>query len=135
MKVIEHITRTKKTLFSFEILPPIFKGSIEIVFDTLDPLMEFRPPFIHVTYHRNECFRKSRQGTLGTCAAVTKKYNVETVPHLLSSVFYNNNIEDPFMNLQFLGIENLFYLRGDYIKCEKVGKKKIICPGFTEAST
>ena len=125
MKVIEHITRTKKTLVSFEILPPIFKGSIEIVFDTLDPLMEFRPPFIHMTYHHSECFRKSRQGTIGSCAFVTKKYNVETVPHLLTSVFYNNNIEDTFMNFQFLGIENLFYLRGDSINCEKVGKKKL----------
>lgn len=129
MKVIEHITITKKTLFSFEILPTIRGGSIEIVFDTLDPLMEFRPPFIHVTYHR--CELKSRQGTIGSCAAVTKKYNVETVPHLLSSVFDNNNIEDTFMNLQFMGIENLFFLRGDSIKCEK---KKIICTGFTEAS-
>jgi methylenetetrahydrofolate reductase (NADPH) len=113
MKVIEHIPITKKTLFSFEILPPIRGGSIEIVFDTLDSLMEFSPPFIHVTYHRYEL---SRQGTIGSCVAVTKKYNVETVPHLLSSVFDNN--EDTFMNLQFLGIENLFLLRGDSIKCE-----------------
>ena len=53
MKVTEYINNAKgNTLVSFEILPPLKGGSIKEIFNVLDKLMEFNPPFIDVTYHR-----------------------------------------------------------------------------------
>jgi len=55
MKVTEHIQNANgKPLFSFEILPPLKGQNIQSIFDSIDPLMEFSPPFIDVTYHREE---------------------------------------------------------------------------------
>ena len=95
MKVTEHIKNATKTLFSFEILPPLKGTSIQSIYDSLDPLMEFNPPFIDVTYHREEYVYKKREngllerhsvrkrpGTVGICAAIMNKYNVDTVPHI-----------------------------------------------------
>ena len=47
MKVTEHIKQAKgKTLFSFEVIPPQKGSSIQELYDNIDPLMEFKPPFI-----------------------------------------------------------------------------------------
>ena len=55
MKVTEHIENAKgKTLFSFEIIPPQKGKSIQELYDNIDPLMEFNPPFIDVTTSREE---------------------------------------------------------------------------------
>ena len=55
MKVTEHIKKAKgKTQFTFEILPPVKGHNIKSIFENIDPLMEFKPPFIDVTYHREE---------------------------------------------------------------------------------
>ena len=96
MKVTEHIKNATKTLFSFEILPPLKGTSIQSIYHSLDPLMEFNPPFIDVTYHREEYVYKKREngllerhsvrkrpGTVGICAAIMNKYNVDTVPHII----------------------------------------------------
>ncbi|XOD68623.1 MAG: methylenetetrahydrofolate reductase [NAD(P)H] [Flavobacteriales bacterium AspAUS03] len=132
MKVTEHIARAKKTLFSFEILPPLRGQGIEGVFNTLDPLMEFNPPFIDVTYHREEFVyidrgdrllqKKTisrRPGTVGICAAIMNKYGVDAVPHLLCGGFDKQMTEDALIDLHFLGIDNVLLLRGDPIKSEK----------------
>jgi methylenetetrahydrofolate reductase (NADPH) len=94
MKVTEHIQTAKgKTLFSFEILPPLKGQNIQTIFDSIDPLMEFKPPFIDVTYHREEYDYKElangllekrivrkRPGTVGICAAIQNKYEVDAIP-------------------------------------------------------
>ena len=66
MKVTEHIQNANgKTLFSFEILPPLKGQNIQTIFDNIDPLMEFNPPFIDVTYHREEYeFKELSNGLL-----------------------------------------------------------------------
>jgi methylenetetrahydrofolate reductase (NADPH) len=132
MKVTEHIAAANgKTLISFEILPPIKGGSIQSIFDTLDPLMEFKPPFIDVTYHREEFLYKKRQsgyyektairkrpGTVGICAAIMNRYSVDAVPHLICGGFSIEETEDALIDLSFLGINNVLALRGDARKFE-----------------
>lgn len=134
MKVIEHINRAKEkneTLISFEILPPLKGKGIEGLYDHLDPLMEFKPAYINVTYHRSEhAFRKNpdgsfkkviirkRPGTESICAAIMNKYNVDTVPHLICGGFSITETEDALINLQYLGIDNVLVLRGDAAKNE-----------------
>ena len=131
MKVTEHIKTAKKTLFSFEILPPLKGTSIQSIYDSLDPLMEFSPPFIDVTYHREEYVYKKRKdgllerrsvrkrpGTVGICAAIMNKYNVDTVPHIICGGFNQEETENALIDLDFLGVDNVLALRGDPIKNE-----------------
>ncbi len=131
MKVTEHIKNAKQTLFSFEILPPLKGTSIQSIYASLDPLMEFNPPFIDVTYHREEYVYKQRTdgllerksvrkrpGTVGICAAIMNKYNVDTVPHIICGGFSQEETENALIDLDFLGIDNVLLLRGDPIKHE-----------------
>ncbi|WP_185872901.1 methylenetetrahydrofolate reductase [NAD(P)H] [Blattabacterium cuenoti] len=133
MKVTDHINYTKKTLFSFEILPPLRGHDIKDIFYTLDPLMEFNPPFIDVTYHRAECVyietdngllqRKSiskRPGTVGICSAIMNRYGIDAVPHLICGGFNKQMTENALIDLNFLGIDNVLVLRGDPLKYENV---------------
>ncbi|NOT37402.1 MAG: methylenetetrahydrofolate reductase [NAD(P)H] [Saprospiraceae bacterium] len=127
MKVTECFEQNKgKTLISFEVLPPLKGGSIDILFDQLDPLMEFKPPFIDVTYHREEFIYKQkdsgyfekvairkRPGTVGICAAIINKYKVEAVPHLICGGFSKEETENALIDLHFLQITNVLALRGD----------------------
>ncbi|MBP9097806.1 MAG: methylenetetrahydrofolate reductase [NAD(P)H] [Ferruginibacter sp.] len=131
MKVIDHIKQAKNTLLSFEILPPLKGKGIQSLYQHLDPLMEFKPSFINVTYHRSEhVFKKKadgtfekvvvrkRPGTESICAAIMNKYNVDTVPHLICGGFGVNETEDALINLNYLGIDNVLVLRGDAAKNE-----------------
>jgi methylenetetrahydrofolate reductase (NADPH) len=131
MKVIEHLENANDTLFSFEILPPLKGKSIQSIYDGIDPLMEFKPKFINVTYHREEFLYKEREngllekiairkrpGTVGICAAIMNKYNVDAVPHLICGGFSREETENALIDLQFLGIDNVLALRGDSIKTE-----------------
>jgi methylenetetrahydrofolate reductase (NADPH) len=132
MKVTEHITRANgKTQFSFEILPPLKGQNITSIFDNIDPLMEFKPPFIDVTYHREEYVYKElengllqkqvvrkRPGTVGICAAIQNKYNVDAIPHILCGGFSKEDTENFLIDLGFLGIDNVMALRGDAVKSE-----------------
>ena len=126
MKVTEHIKAADKTLISFEILPPLKGKGIEAIYKHLDPLMEFNPAFINVTYHRRETmFKKKpdgtfdkievrkRPGTVGICAALKSYYNVDTVAHLICGGFSRQETEDALIDLNFLGIDNVLVLRGD----------------------
>lgn len=127
MKVTEYFEKGKgNTLVSFEVLPPLKGGSMKSIFDTLDPLMEFKPPFIDVTYHREEYiytehksgfFEKvairKRPGTVGICAAIMHRYGVDAVPHLICGGFTKENTEDALIDLNFLNINNVLALRGD----------------------
>ncbi len=132
MKVTEHIEKANgRTLFSFEILPPLKGQNIQSIFDSIDPLMEFNPPFIDVTYHREEYeYRelpsgllekrivKKRPGTVGICAAIQNKYQVDAIPHILCGGFTREDTENFLIDLDFLGIENVLALRGDAVKSE-----------------
>ncbi|MFN3405778.1 MAG: methylenetetrahydrofolate reductase [NAD(P)H] [Cytophagaceae bacterium] len=131
MKVTEHIKNAKKTLFSFEILPPLKGQDINSLFDAIEPLMEFKPPFIDVTYHREEFVFKKREngllekrtirkrpGTVGICAAIMNRYKVDAVPHIICGGFSKEETENALIDLNFLGIDNVLALRGDHIKSE-----------------
>ena len=132
MKVTEHIQKSAgKTLFSFEILPPLKGQNIQTIFDNIDPLMEFNPPFIDVTYHREEYEFKElpngllekrivrkRPGTVGICAAIQNKYKVDAIPHVLCGGFDKEDTENFLIDMGFLGIDNVVALRGDAVKSE-----------------
>lgn len=131
MKVTEHIAKADRTLISFEILPPLKGDGIQAIYNVLDPLMEYKPPFINVTYHRSEyIFRKSneglfekvnirkRPGTVGICAAIMNRYPVDAVPHIICGGFKKEETEDALIDLDFLGIDNALVLRGDPTKNE-----------------
>ncbi|MBB5636507.1 methylenetetrahydrofolate reductase (NADPH) [Pedobacter cryoconitis] len=127
MKITDHITNAKgKTLFSFELLPPVKGKSITDIYAAIDPLMEFNPPFIDVTYHREDYIYKQhdngllekvsyrkRPGTVAICAAIMNKYKVDAVPHLICGGFTKEETENALIDLQFLGIDNVLVLRGD----------------------
>ncbi len=141
MKVTEHIKKANgKTLFSFEILPPLKGQHIQSIYENVDPLMEFSPSFIDVTYHREEYVYKElkngllekkitrkRPGTVGICASLQNKYKVDAVPHILCGGFTKEDTENFLIDLDFLEIDNVMALRGDpinsetYFKPEKEG--------------
>lgn len=129
MKVVDHIKNSKSTLFSFEILPPHAGESIQTLFNNIAPLMEFKPKFIDVTYHREEFILKKRTGglleqksirkrpgTVAICAALMHKFGVDTVPHIICGGFTREETEYALIDLNYLGIENVLALRGDSIK-------------------
>ena len=127
MKVTEYFEKSQgHTLVSFEVLPPLKGGSMKAIFDTLDPLMEFKPPFIDVTYHREEfIYRKrssgyfekvairKRPGTVGICASIMHRYGVDAVPHLICGGFTKEETENALIDLNFLNVKNVLALRGD----------------------
>ena len=132
MQVIEHLAQAKDTLVSFEVLPPLKGRTISYIYEHLDPLMEFKPSWINVTYHRSETIvRKNaagidekvdvrkRPGTVGICAAIMNHYNVDAVPHIICGGFSKRETEDALIDLQFLGIDNVLVLRGDAEKGQK----------------
>lgn len=132
MKIVDHIKNSDKTLFSLEIIPPKKGDSIRNLFDQIDPLMEFKPPFIDVTYHREEYVYKERgngllekrsikkrPGTVGICAAIQNHYQIDAVPHIICGGFSKEETENALIDLNFLGIDNVLALRGDSIKSER----------------
>lgn len=133
MKVTEHIAKAKNTLFSLEVLPPQKGKTIDDLLSVIEPLMEFKPPFVDVTYHREEIIYKKRPdglieevplrkrpGTVGICAAIKGRFNVDAVPHLICHGFTPEETEDALFTLHYLGINNLLLLQGDNDK----GKSK-----------
>jgi methylenetetrahydrofolate reductase (NADPH) len=132
MKITEHILAAKgKTLFSFEIVPPIKGGNIQELYDNIDPLMEYKPPFIDVTTSREEFvyiqkeglldkkLTRMRPGTVGICASIKHKYGVDTVPHILCGGFSKEETEYLLIDCQYLGIENVMALRGDAMAAQR----------------
>ncbi|MCW5899596.1 MAG: methylenetetrahydrofolate reductase [NAD(P)H] [Flavobacteriales bacterium] len=131
MKVIDHLRAAQGTLLSFEILPPLKGKDIRSIYAGIDPLLEFKPSFINVTYHREEVIYKERghgllqkvrlrkrPGTIGICATIKTKYDIDTVPHLICGGFSREETEDALIELNFLGIDNVLALRGDAVKNE-----------------
>lgn len=132
MKVTDHIKKAQgKTLFSFEIIPPVKGRNIKELYDNIDPLMEFSPPFIDVTTSREEYvyidrnglldkkLTRMRPGTVGICASIKHKYDVDTIPHVLCGGFTKEETEYLLVDCHYLGIDNIMALRGDAMKEEK----------------
>ncbi len=132
MKVTDYLANTKGPIISLEVLPPPKGKSIESIYKMLDPLMEFSPAFVNVTYHRAEqVFKKrpdgsyvnveirKRPGTVGICAAIMNKYKVEAIPHLICGGFSKEETENALIDLNFLGVQNVLALRGDAAAQEK----------------
>lgn len=132
MKVTEHLQKANgKTLFSIEILPPLKGASITEIYNAIEPLRDFNPSFIDVTYHREEYVykkrpngllekvpMKKRPGTVGICAAIMNKFKIDAVPHIICGGFSKEETENALIDLSFLGIDNVLILRGDAIKSE-----------------
>ena len=132
MKVTEHIKNANgKTLFSFEIIPPQKGQNIQDLYNNVDPLMEFNPPFIDVTTSREEFvyiekenglleqkMTRMRPGTVGICAALKYKYNVDAIPHVLCGGFTKEETEYVLVDCHYLGLDNIMALRGDAMKHE-----------------
>lgn len=132
MKVTDHLKNASgRALFTIEILPPLKGENIRNLFDNIDPLMEFKPPFIDVTYHREEYVYKKKEGglldkistrkrpgTVGICAAIQNNYKVDTVPHIICGGFSKEETENALIDLHFLGVDNVLVLQGDAIKTE-----------------
>lgn len=138
MKVTEYIEQAAgKTLFSLEIIPPLKGQNIVELFDAIEPLMAFKPPFIDVTYHREEVIEKKhdsglvqkvpvrrRPGTVGICARVMERFRVDAVPHVICGGFTQDETEDFLYDLHYLGIQNVLVLRGDPEKSAGVFRAK-----------
>ena len=134
MKVVDLLKNTDKTLFSFELLPPLRGGNIESVYRIIDPLIEFNPININITYHQQEVVYKKlsngllqkktvrkRPGTVAISAAIKYRYpQLEVVPHLICGGFTKSETEYALIDLHFLGIENLLVLRGDPPKSQRL---------------
>jgi methylenetetrahydrofolate reductase (NADPH) len=120
MKVTEHLSTAGSPIISLEILPPTKGRGIDSIFDHLDPLMEFKPAFVNVTYHRAEQVLKKRPdgsfeqieirkrpGTVSICAALMNRYKIEAIPHLICGGFTKEETENALIDLNFLGVKNV----------------------------
>lgn len=125
MKVIEHLANAKEPFISFEIIPPKRGGDIHGLLQTIDEIAKYKPPFIDITSHGAEVIYeetqfeikkkviRKRPGTLGICALIQNKYNIDAVPHILCQNFTREETEDFLIELNYLGIENVLAIRGD----------------------
>jgi methylenetetrahydrofolate reductase (NADPH) len=125
MKVIEHLTKTKNPLISFELIPPKRGGDMKSLLSVIDDISKFKPPFIDITSHAAEVVyeetsggikkivKRKRPGTLGICALIQNKYNIDAVPHILTKGFTREETEDFLIELNYLGIQNVLAIRGD----------------------
>jgi methylenetetrahydrofolate reductase (NADPH) len=125
MKVIEHLNKAKNPLISFEIIPPKRGGDIKGLLSVIDDVVSYKPPFIDITSHAAEIIyeetnegikkkiKRKRPGTLGICALIQNKYNIDAVPHILCQGFTREETEDFLIELQYLGIDNVLAIRGD----------------------
>jgi methylenetetrahydrofolate reductase (NADH) len=125
MKVIEHLNKAKEPLISFELIPPKRGGDIKSILAVLDDITKYKPPFIDITSHSAEVIydetpngikkkiKRKRPGTLGICALIQNKYNIDAVPHVLTKGFTREETEDFLIEISYLGIENVLAVRGD----------------------
>ena len=129
MKIIDILNKAIEPLISYEIIPPLRGKSAAQVYNVIDELIEFRPPFIDVTSHAADAIyneqpdgsfkkqiQRKRPGSIGLCAAIKYRYQVEAVPHLLCRGFNRQESEDALIELNYLGIDNVLAVSGDAIK-------------------
>lgn len=131
MKVTEHLERAKSPLISFEIIPPLRGGNIRDLLTLIEDLVKHKPPFIDITSHAAEVIyeetpqgierrvKRKRPGTLGVCALIQNKYDIDAVPHVLCEGFSRQETEDFLIELRYLGIDNVLAIRGDKSRYKK----------------
>ena len=130
--LIQGAVASRTTRFAFELLPPLKGDGTRSVFGAIDPLMDFNPAYINVTFHREALkedirpdgsrewhIMRRRPGTVGISAAIRRKYDVEVVPHLICGGWSKYDIEDSLIDMDFLGLHNVLALRGDKSQNEK----------------
>ncbi len=133
MKVIDIIQQSEKTVFSFELLPPLKGQKADKLYRTIDELIEFNPQYINITTHRDEVeFRelpggllekrvvRKRPGTVAIAAAIQNAYKIPVVPHVVCGGFSREETENMLLDLNFLGINNVLALRGDGLKSQSI---------------
>ncbi|MDH3745337.1 MAG: methylenetetrahydrofolate reductase, partial [Acidobacteriota bacterium] len=125
MKVTEHLEKASRPLISFEIIPPLRGRHVKHLLALIDDLVVFEPPFIDITSHAaqlqyretadgiKQLVKRKRPGTLGVCALIQNKYNIDAVPHVLCLGFTREETEDFLIELKYLGIDNVLAIRGD----------------------
>lgn len=125
MKVLEHLNNNERPLISFELIPPKRGGDIKSLLGVIEEIIKYKPPFIDITSHSAEVvyeetsqgikkkIKRKRPGTLGICALIQHKYNIDAVPHILTKGFTREETEDFLIELNYLGIENVLAIRGD----------------------
>lgn len=127
MPSVAQILRNRQTTgFSIEVLPPLKGKGITRLFADLDKLTEHHPLFVNITTHHSEpvyqpaeggnlrkTFVRKRPGTVAVAAAIHNRYNIPTVPHIICRGFSPEETEYVLIDLDFLGISDLFLLRGD----------------------
>jgi len=125
MKVTEHLARAASPPISFEIIPPLRGGNIGSLMALVEDLVRFRPPFVDITSHAAEVVyeetatgiqrrvKRKRPGTLGVCALIQNKWQIDAVPHVLCQGFTREETEDFLIELRYLGIDNVLAVRGD----------------------
>ena len=134
MKVIDILNSKRRPFASFELVPPLKGSDASRLYQSLDPLMEFQPPFINITCHRDEIefvpngdgtFTRmtlaKRPGTVAIVAAIMRRYpELEIVPHVICGGSSCSRVESELLDLHFLGISNIMALRGDALPGQKV---------------
>ena len=138
MKVIDIINNSDKTVFSFELLPPLKGNDTSRIYKTIESLTDYDPKYINITTHRDELEFKElsngtivkrtirkRPGTVAIAAAIQHRYNIPVVPHILCGGFSKSETEHVLIDLNFLGIQNVLALRGDGVKNQHVFKPEV----------
>ncbi|HKJ42007.1 MAG TPA: methylenetetrahydrofolate reductase, partial [Sunxiuqinia sp.] len=133
MKVIDIINNSDKTVFSFELLPPLKGNDASTIYRTIESLLDYNPQYINITTHRDEVMFKEladgtiqkrtvrkRPGTVAIAAAIQHKYGIPVVPHILCGGFSKSETEHVLIDLNFMGIKNVLALRGDGLKSEHI---------------
>jgi methylenetetrahydrofolate reductase (NADPH) len=126
LSITKYIEQAKETLFSFELLPPLKGQNFDSIQQAIDPLVEFKPAFINITYHQQEVVYepldnglmkkhtvRKRPGTVGISAAIKYRYGIPVVPHIICGGFTREETENALIDLSFLGIKNVLVVRGD----------------------
>ncbi len=133
MKVIDIIKQAGKTVFSFELLPPLKGNDTTRINRTIESLLDYDPKYINITTHRDEIEYKEqsdgiirrkvvrkRPGTVAIAASIQHKYGIPVVPHILCGGFSKSETEHVLIDLNFMDIKNVLALRGDGLKGEAV---------------
>lgn len=133
MKVIDIINKSDKTVFSFELLPPLKGNDATKIYNTIENLLDFNPKYINITTHRDEMtyvelpdgriekrIVRKRPGTVAIAASIQHKYGIPVIPHILCGGFSKSETEHVLIDLNFMGIKNVLALRGDGIKGDHV---------------
>lgn len=126
MKVTEILANATEPLFTFELLPPLKGHTIDAINSAIDTLMPLKPAYINITNHQREVIYvdrpdglverrliRKRPGTIALSAAIQYRYGIPVVPHLICGGFTKEELEDQLIELNFLGLDNVFALRGD----------------------